>query len=122
MAIRVIAGAPACANCPTSVRRSVTEPRAGATTSSTFEIQLGLLDRRACTQQLRVLFTAFARCFLCLAQIRLGFLLLTLGRDPAGLRTLDAADRERAWIFGMDLFQSRRILLCVDMICHSRLQ
>ena len=32
IAINVIAGAPACANCPTSVRRSVTRPPAAATT------------------------------------------------------------------------------------------
>ena len=89
---------------------------------SALEIQLGLLDRRAGTRQLRVLVTACAGCLLGAAQIRLGLLLLTLGRGPAGLCALDAADRERAWIFRMDLFQSRGILLCVNASCLGRLQ
>ena len=43
-------------------------------------------------------------------------------RLQAGLRVLDAADRERAWILRKDLFQSCRILLCENATGHSRLQ
>ena len=122
MAISVIAGAPTCANCPTSVRRSVTEPPRGSDDLGALEIELGLLDRRAGTDQLRVVFTAFARCLLGAAQIRLGSLHLTARLDPVRLRTLDAADRQRTRIFLMDLFESRRVLLRVDIIRDSRLQ
>jgi hypothetical protein len=51
---------PGCANCPTSVRRSVTRRRAGGDDQGAPEVELGLLDRRAGADQLRVLVAAFA--------------------------------------------------------------
>ena len=57
------------------------------------QVQLGLLDRRAGAEQLRVAFAAVARGLLGAAQVGLGRLHLADGLDAVGLRVLDAAQR-----------------------------
>ena len=85
------------------------------------EVELGFLDRRARTEQLRVAFALFTRGLLGFAQISLGRLHLAGGLEAGGLRILDPAQGDRAWIFLVDLFQTRRILAGVDLGGHGRL-
>ena len=104
IAISVITGAPGCAKWPTSVRRSVTTPRAGASTLRSGQVELGLLDRRAGALQLRVVVAGFAGGLLRLAQLGLGAADLAARFLAGGLRDLEAAHRDRAGILLVQVF------------------
>ena len=105
IAISVITGAPGCANWPTSVRRSVTTPRAGATTcvrarsSSAFSTAATAL--RSCALSSPA--SPAASCALRRsARARLHLAARLVAR---GLRDLEAAHRDRAGILLVQLFQ-----------------
>ena len=114
MAISVIAGAPAWAKWPTSVRRSVTDPAGGSDDLGALQIELGLLDRRAGAEQLGVVVTAARRPTPAPGAGRPRRLLLTAGLDPGGLRVLEAAHRDGARVLLIELFLPARILLGHD--------
>ena len=106
MAISVITGAPGCAKWPTSVRRSVTMPRAGASTRVRARSSSAFSTAASGALQLRVVVAGFAGRFLRLAQIGLGAAHLAARLLARRLRDLEAAHRDRAGILLVQLFQA----------------
>ena len=105
IAISVITGAPGCAKWPTSVRRSVTTPRAGATTCVRARSSSAFSTAATRAAQLRVVVARFAGGLLRLAQVGLGAAHLAARLVARGLRDLEAAHRDRAGILLVQLLQ-----------------